>query len=399
MNLQELRACVVKELRLLSRDLHGLALLFVMPAVFILIMSLALKDQFEARAGKRIEVEVIDRDRSETSKQLLARLTASNAFELRAVSDASNSSNAMFLLVIDKGFAEQLANPSSASAPTVTLNVAPDVAKQTQLIVSAAIREALGRQSVDGLVTALRTMMQAMSPQTGPTSADSASRPDERLFQVRYDYGGGAAPPTSVQQNVPAWLVFAIFFVVIPVSTAVIRERQVGTMRRIRTTRASNFTLLLGKLIPYYAVNQLQVVVMVLVGIFVVPLLGGDALALNGSMAALFVIASSTSIAALGYALLIAVTAKTTEQATIVGGAGNIVLAAIGGIMVPKFVMPEAMQTLTNFSPLAWGLEGFLDVLLRGGALSSVLGESAALAALGVALLILASILQARARD
>lgn len=398
MNLQELRACIVKELRLLSRDLHGLALLFVMPAIFILIMSLALQDQFEARAGKRIEVELIDRDQSETSKQFIARLAASNAFELRPASESS-ASGAMFLLVIDQGFAEQLANPSSASAPTVTLTVAADVAKQTQLIVSAAIREALGRQSVDGLVLALRTMMQAMSPQSIPADTDSAPEPDERHFQVLYNYGGGVSPPTSVQQNVPAWLVFALFFVVIPVSTAVIRERQVGTMRRIRTTRASNFTLLLGKLIPYYAVNQLQVVVMVLVGMFVVPLLGGDALALNGSMAALFVIASATSIAALGYALLIAVIAKTTEQATIVGGAGNIVLAAIGGIMVPKFVMPEAMQTLTNVSPLAWGLEGFLDVLLRGGALPSVLGESAALAALGVGLLLLAGFLQARARD
>ena len=398
MNLQELRACVVKELRLLSRDLHGLALLFIMPAIFILIMSLALKDQFDARAGKRIAVEVIDLDVSDASKQLFDRLAASDAFELQSVSNDTRSRNPMFLLTIEKGFAAQLGNPEDESPATVTLDVAADVAKQTQLVVSAAIREALGRQSVDGLVTALRTMMQAMSPQNAP-AASTAPQLDRQLFQVRYTYGGGTAPPTSVQQNVPAWLVFALFFVVIPVSTAVIRERQVGTLRRIRTTRASNLTLLLGKLIPYYAVNQLQVVVMLLVGVFVVPLLGGDALVLNGSFLALFVIASATSVAALGYALLIAVIVKTTEQATIVGGAGNIVLAAIGGIMVPKFVMPEAMQTLTNFSPLAWGLDGFLDVLLRGGALSSVLGESAALAALGAGLLILAGAVQARARD
>jgi ABC-2 type transport system permease protein len=359
---------------------------------------LALKDQFEAHAGKRIAVEVIDRDASDASKQLLDRLAASEAFELKPVSNDARSRNPMFLLTIEQGFAAQLGSPEEDAPATVTLDVAADVAKQTQLVVSAAIREALGRQSVDGLVTALRTMMQAMSPQTAP-AAETGPQLDQRLFQVRYDYGGGTAPPTSVQQNVPAWLVFALFFVVIPVSTAVIRERQVGTLRRIRTTRASNLTLLLGKLIPYYAVNQLQVVVMLLVGVYIVPLLGGDALALNGSFLALFVIASATSVAALGYALLIAVIVKTTEQATIVGGAGNIVLAAIGGIMVPKFVMPEAMQTLTNFSPLAWGLEGFLDVLLRDGKLSSVLGESAALTALGAGLLILASALQARARD
>jgi ABC-2 type transport system permease protein len=281
----------------------------------------------------------------------------------------------------------------------VTLSVAADVARQTQLIVVAAIREALGRQGVDELVTALRTMMQAMNPTAETTSQEASDQLDQRLLYVRYAYNDGAKPPTSVQQNVPAWLVFAIFFVVIPVSNAVIRERQVGTLRRIRTTRVSNATLLLGKLIPYYAINQVQVIVMILVGIFVVPLLGGDALVLNGSLLALFTIASAVSFAALGYALLIAVIAKTTEQATIIGGAGNIILAALGGIMVPKFIMPSAMQDLTNLSPMSWGLNGFLDVLLRGGNVLSVLSESASLIALGAVALILAGVLQARASD
>jgi ABC-2 type transport system permease protein len=405
MNLQELSACIVKELRLLARDIHGLALLFVMPAAFILIMSLALKDQFEARAGKKITVDVVDHDQSTASHKLLDRLRQSDAFTL---TEALNSApgHEMFSLVIDKGYGEQLVNPApTGSTPPVTLGVAPDAARQTQLIVVAAIREALGREGVDELVETLRTMMQSMSPNSAtnkaatPKQDDSTDALDKRLFQVRYAYSGGAKPPTSVQQNVPAWLVFAIFFVVIPVSNAVIRERQVGTLRRIRTTRVSNATLLLGKLIPYYAINLVQVIVMMLIGMFVVPRLGGDALVLNGSISALFVIASAVSIAALGYALLIAVIAKTTEQATIIGGAGNIILAALGGIMVPKFVMPLAMQNLTHFSPMSWGLTGFLDVLLRGGNVQSVLSESTALVALGVCALLLAGVIQSRSND
>jgi ABC-2 type transport system permease protein len=404
MNLQELNACVVKELRLLARDIHGLALLFVMPAAFILIMSLALKDQFEARGGKKITVAVIDRDQSAASQKFIARLRESDAF---ALTETANSmpGRTLFALTIDKGFGEQLitSTPSGATPlvtlPPVTLSVAADVARQTQLIVVAAIREALGRQGVDELVIALRTMMQAMNPTAETTSQEASNQLDQRLLYVRYAYNDGEKPPTSVQQNVPAWLVFAIFFVVIPVSNAVIRERQVGTLRRIRTTRVSNATLLLGKLIPYYAINQVQVIVMILVGIFVVPLLGGDALVLNGSLLALFTIASAVSFAALGYALLIAVIAKTTEQATIIGGAGNIILAALGGIMVPNFIMPTAMQGLTNFSPMSWGLNGFLDVLLRGGNVQSVFSESASLIALGAIALALAGILQARASD
>ena len=391
MNRQALRACVVKELLLLSRDWHALALLFVMPAIFILIMSLALKNQFDARAGKRIVVEVTDLDRSAASRQLIERLSASSAFDVQVVAQAKPRVSMHFALVIERGFGEQLLHPDPNAAP-VTLEVSADAQRQMQMIVAAAIREDIGRQSVDAVVAALRTMLEALSARNEP----AGDVPSEPQLEVKYAYGGGTAPPTSVQQNVPAWMVFAVFFVAIPVSTAVVRERQMGTLRRLRTTTVGDFTLLLGKLLPYFAVNQLQVLVMLAVGAFVVPLLGGDALAINGSPIALSIMAGAVSIAALGYALLIAVVARTTEQATIIGGAGTIVLAAIGGIMVPKFVMPQTMQSLTYLSPLSWGLEGFLNVLLRGGQVQSVLANAGALSGFGLVALLLASFAQRR---
>jgi len=44
--------------------------------------------------------------------------------------------------------------------------------------------------------------------------------------------------------------------------------------------------------------------------------------------------------------------------------------------MVPKFIMPDFMQTLANISPMSWGLDGFLDIFLRGGGISMVLNEA-----------------------
>ncbi len=168
---------------------------------------------------------------------------------------------------------------------------------------------------------------------------------------VHYAYGnaGSGEMPSAVQQSVPGWLVFGMFFVVVPVSNTFIRERQLGTLRRLRSTNLGQGTVLLGKLIPYFAVNQLQVVLMLAAGCWLVPLLGGEALRVGGSWLALATIAASLSIAALGLALLIAVVSRTTEQATLLGGTGNILLAAIGGIMVPKFVMPEAMRQPRRF--------------------------------------------------
>ena len=78
-------------------------------------------------------------------------------------------------------------------------------------------------------------------------------------------------------------------------------------------------------------------------------------------------------LAAVACALLVASIARTNQQATIVGGVGNILMAAIGGIMVPKFMMPAAMQTLAEFSPMAWGLQGFHTFMLRHGGFADIL--------------------------
>src|SRR5699024_9167767 len=118
-------------------------------------------------------------------------------------------------------------------------------------------------------------------------------------------------------------------------------------------------TLLGGKLVPYVLLNLMQVGLMLLVGVFVVPWCGGGALTLGQSWPALVVMAVTASFAAVGYALLIANLVTSSEQATLFTGVANLLMAAIGGIMVPRFIMPHSLQVLSGYSPMAWGLDGF----------------------------------------
>ena len=90
---------------------------------------------------------------------------------------------------------------------------------------------------------------------------------------------------------------------------------------------------------------------------------------------------------------MVATATRTAEQATVIGGVGNILMGAIGGIMVPKMVMPAAMQPITAISPMAWALEGFHDVMLRGGSVSSILPMLLALLAFSIAVLTAALLL------
>jgi ABC-2 type transport system permease protein len=74
------------------------------------------------------------------------------------------------------------------------------------------------------------------------------------------------------------------------------------------------------------------------------------------------------------------------EQATVIGGVGNILAAAIGGIMVPRFVMPGTMQAWVELSPMAWALDGFHAVMLRQGAAADLLVPCVKLLLLAAAL-------------
>jgi len=67
--------------------------------------------------------------------------------------------------------------------------------------------------------------------------------------------------------------------------------------------------------------------------------------------------------------------ARTAEQAARFSSATVMIMAALGGILVPKAVMPPLMQKLAMLSPLSWGLDGFLDVFVRGGGIREMLPE------------------------
>lgn len=389
-------ACARKEMLLLWRDPQTLLLLFLMPAVFILVMSLALQDRFERGGGTVATVLVVDADGTGSAETVIESLRRNAGFEVIRLEDAVDEDalrqrirarDAGFGLRIDAGFEAAVYADGGKPAGRVHVRVAPQIDRQREALLVAAVRQGLGQARMEALSDRLAPLVEF---DAGGIGAD---------LDVAYLYGGereGAAP-SSVQQNVPAWLVFGIFFVVIPLSNTMIRERQSGTEQRLRTTPAGAGSILAGKLLPYFALNQLQAVAMLLVGLWLVPALGGAPLEIVGvPVATLVLMAVAVSVAALGYALLVAAFSSTTEQAAMLGGGGNIILAAIGGIMVPEFVMPPALQAVTRLSPMAWGLDGFLLAFLKRAGPAEVLGYAGALIAFGAAGLALAGWHQGR---
>ena len=390
-----LLALIHKELLVLRKDWHGLLVLFIMPALFILIMSLAMRDTFSERHQVSIDLLLHDAEQSAFSEELIVQLGKLEGFQLLLVDDPQAmearvaQDEVRFALWIQPGFSRALmaAEPVEAG---LELLLAPSTSAQLQSLLRLVLDDILRGMR-------LETRLEALSWQYQDLPSAQALR---QLGEIerRFVYQGEAPSelPTSVQQSVPAWLVFAMFFVVIPLSTAFIIERQQGSLLRLRIMNISSLSLIVGKIIPYYLINQVQMVLMVLVGMHLVPLFGGDSLQLGGSLGGLFIISSATSIAAIAWALLITTVARTHVQATTLGGVSNIIFGALGGVMVPKFVMPPFMRELADVSPMSWGLEGFLDIFLRQGDWLSVLPESLALLGFALVCLLAATLIFSR---
>jgi ABC-2 type transport system permease protein len=193
--------------------------------------------------------------------------------------------------------------------------------------------------------------------------------------------------PTAVQQYVPAWLVFGMFFVVASIAGLFVRAR-------LRSLGARPWLLIVSKICPYLAVNAVQAALMLAVGVWLMPQIGGEGLSLQGvNWATLLLLLLAISLAAVSLALAVACLVSSYAQAATLGSILNVLMAALGGVMVPLFVMPQVMQKIASYSPMNWGLEGLLDVLLRSGDVASVLPEAARLAGFAALMLMVAFVL------
>jgi ABC-2 type transport system permease protein len=386
-------ALIKKELLALTRDVHGLAALFLMPVIFIIIMSLALKDVYSP-AIKTLPYIVENRDNGQLAGTLLGEWEKRHGKPQAGSAnwpDEVRSGKLSYALIIEKDFSKELMAGQPGSGKQLRLITDPGLgngvfsANDAELIMIAS---ELRAQTLLMLQQSSRPANMIASPASGVNVTVSAQAlvGSERL--------AAGSRPTSVQQNVPAWLVFGMFFVVASLANLFLQERQCGALARLASLGVPTSMMIWSKALPYLAINGIQAALMLAVGVWLMPLLGGDALSLAGiHWDAFMLVLLAVSMAAISMALALASLVRTHAQASAVGPTVNILMAAIGGVMVPKFVMPEVMQRLAEFSPMDWGLEGMLAVLLRGGDMAGVMLPTAKLMGFAVLMIIVAVLL------
>ncbi|MFZ7158676.1 ABC transporter permease [Avibacterium gallinarum] len=400
---------IFKELRLLSRDLHGVAVLFIMPILFMLIMSAALSSEKEL--GNRGEILLLGtpndplNDGFFTALQQEELIVKQGDIAQLAAYQQDLQQEKFALIVVNPN---QDKNTLKEEQP-LQLWLNPSVDRAWLLGVKGILQkhysqQRLERYSKDNhivLKNNQRNPMKQIQQEVNQALDKKFNEINTYLAQERWQeiylnrQGETVSQPNAVQHSVPAWLIFGMFFIMIPLSNVMAMERQTNTLTRLRLARASSLQLILAKLVPYFFINQCQFIGMIALGYWVLPMLAMPAFSLNGEWWHYAVLSAAVSLSALGYGLLISVIARTTEQAVVLGGGGIIIMAAIGGIMVPTYVMPEIMQKIAQFSPMGWALTAFQQLLLNQATLMQIQPELWLLTGFGAAMLLIAVLVYA----
>lgn len=193
------------------------------------------------------------------------------------------------------------------------------------------------------------------------------------LSEKTTSHNGKTTIPNAAQHNVPAWTVFAMFFMVISLGGNIVKEKLSGSFIRLKTLPTNLMIGLLSKQLLYICVAMLQVLVIFSIGVYLFPKIDLPALNMPDDVWDLIIVSFICAFCAVSYALCIGVFAKTQEQANGFGAISVVILATIGGILIPSFAMPKSFQFLMNLSPLHWCLESYYGFFLEGSKLEGIM--------------------------
>jgi ABC-2 type transport system permease protein len=395
-----LKASIIKEFLVLLRDIPGLIVLFIMPVAMIIVISLVQDTTIQSLKGTKINILYTDYDQDILGETLRTGLEKSELFN---ITDTLSDMSTLKQIVADEDFRIAVIIPKH-STNIIRKNIEPfisglftgeiaesDSIQSSEIIILSdpttkenfrnSIKLALETYTAKiETQILLKLLAENLESMTG-VQADLTDQPSEavvftELFAFEKE---NEITPNSTQHNVPAWTMFAMFFIVIPLAGNMIQERNDGSFFRLLTMPGSYLIVLSSKTIVYLLVTFIQFILMLLVGIFILPAMGLPVLKLGSHPLALVVMGLISGLAAIGFGILIGTIANTHEQSGVFGSVSVIILAALGGIWYPIYAMPEIMQKISIISPLNWGLNGFYEIFLKDTGFSNIVGSLIAL--------------------
>lgn len=397
-------AMAAKDLRLLGRDRGGLFFTFAFP----FLVAIFFGSIFSGGSGepRELKILVVDEDGSEGSRSFVESLDGSEALSVElsgraeAVDQVRRGQRVAYVALLP-GFGASLDQPFGGRPPRAELGVDPARGPEAGILqglltqfAAERLQDAFGDpELLQGNAKAVLEAIE-MSGATG-SQADSLKRlmTEVDRFATTQDVvdqesqggasGGGfklepiriekasvivakSGPPNAYAISFPQGILWGILGCTAAFGLSLVSERTSGTLVRLQSAPIGRGQILLGKALACFISCVVVSVSLLLFG----TLVFGLAPASWGKVGTAIVCSAA---AFSGIMMLLATLGRTERAVSGVGWATLLVLSMLGGGMIPLFVMPDWMQTLSNVSPVKWSILAMEGALWRGFGWSEML--------------------------
>jgi ABC-2 type transport system permease protein len=367
-SITRLLALIRKEFIQTFRDPRSLTITFIMPLIQLFLLGYAATSDV-----RNVPLAVLDRDRSAASRDLLSAYRAADYYridfdvtgeaELKQLIDSGQAGAG---LIIPPGYGDKVAAGQTAQVAFVVDGSDPTIAS-TGLSAAQFIAQAKA--------TSLLVQRAAQLGQ-----GNVARSPVEIRTQVWYN-----PDLVSAYNMVPAMIGMILQFLTLQLTaSAIVRERERGTMEQLAVTPLSAVELMIGKLTPFVLIAMIDAVEILVVGVLVfgVPI--------NGSIWLLLALSALFLATTLGIGLFISTIAKTQREAQMSSMLFTLPAIFLSGFFFPIAAMPKVLQYASYAIPLRYFLIVARSIVLKGVGADALWPEIRALAIFSVVIMGLA---------
>ena len=412
-------ALAIKDLRLLFRDKAGLFFTLFLPLIYCIFFGAIFSGMYGGGGGSGMDTAVVDEDGTPSSQLFIetldkaAEINVKTAGRIQALDSVRRGKN-VACVIIPKGYGAAMAKPFWGGSPTLELGIDPsrraeagmlrgiltqylyleiqknisDTAKLREQL-SGALEEVRASEDTDPVTRgALMLFLPALDGFLGSLAQAKDADGDgdgsfagfprakiERIDIARKSKG--PLPTNAYQVSFPQGVIWGLLGCAAGFGISLVVERTHGTLVRLRMAPISRAQVLAGKALACFATT-----VALQAGLFLLARVAFGVQPTSVALLAMAVICGSLGF--VGIMMLLSVLGKTEQSAGGIGWAVLLVMAMLGGGMVPLFVMPSWMRTLGNVSPVKWAITAMEGAVWRDFTFAQMLFPCGVLVAVGV---------------
>ena len=364
-------ALILKEFRQIRRDRRLAISLIVPPTLQLLLFGFALN-----ATVTNLRLGLIDDCRTPESRELASTMTESKSFQLAGVYLSVNEMSAAISrgdldagIVIPYDFARNLQRGRQTSI-------------QVLLNATNANTAAIGQGYTEGIVQVYNRNLLANSGVHAQFAQIASSNPGRRgnvLLTPAFLFNPGLVSSWFIVTGVFGLLLILNSSLIS--ATAMVKERERGTVEQLLMTPASTAEIVFAKIAPLFLLLNVMVMFAMLMIKFVFNT------PFRGNLLLVFVGAALCVLCGIGIGTFIATFTKTAQQSLLTSFFINPPLSSLSGALTPVEAMPHWLQPLTVFNPIRHFAVITRGVLLKGSGIGSLWPNFLVLALLTAALL------------